>query len=67
MVVMTKMAFREDRLSEELTWTTMVLLLKGRGDYREIGLVEVIWNMSATILNNRLRAYISVHDYLHGF
>ena len=56
LVIMTQLAFREGHLPDDLTWTTMTLLEKGQGDYRGIGMVEMIYNMIATIINNRLRA-----------
>ena len=64
---MTQMAFQEGRLPSELTWTTMILLLKGRGGYRGVGLVEVIWKMITTIINTRLGVAISLHDAMYGF
>ena len=51
----------------ELTWTTTILLLKGYGYYRGILLVEVIGNMTTTIINNQLRTSIYLHDDLHMF
>ena len=39
---------------------------KGTGDYRVIGMVEVIWKITSIIINNRLRAAIYLHDDLHG-
>ena len=43
----------------------MVLILKGVGDYRGIGLVEVIWKAVAVIFNCRFTAAITYHDFLH--
>ena len=45
----------------------MVLIPKGKGDYRGIGLVEVMWKVVAVILNRRLTSSINFHDVLHGF
>ena len=45
----------------------MVLIPKGEGGYRGIGLVEVMWKAVAVILNRRFTASITYHDYLHGF
>ena len=45
----------------------MVLIPKGKKDYRGIGLVEVMWKLVAAILNLRLTASITYHDFLHGF
>ena len=45
----------------------MVLILKEKKYYRGIGLVEVMWKVVAAILNCRLTAFITFHDFLHGF
>ena len=45
----------------------MVLIPKRKRDYRGIGLVEVMWKLVAEILNHRLTASITYHDFLHGF
>ena len=45
----------------------MVLIPKGKGDYRGIVLMEVVWKVVAAILNFRLAASITYHDFLHGF
>ena len=67
MVEITQTAFREGKLSEEATWKTVVLIPKGKGGFRGIGLVEVTWKVVAVILHRRLTAGIKVHDALHGF
>ena len=43
--------FREGRLAEEATWKAVVLIPKGKNDYRGIVLVEVVWKVVAAILN----------------
>ena len=45
----------------------VVLILKGGGDYRGIGLVEVMWKAVAVILNHRFTTSITYHGSLHGF
>ena len=60
-------AFREVILVEEATWQAVVLIPKGGKDYHGIGLVEVMWKVVAEILNCRLTASITYHDFLHGF
>ena len=45
----------------------MVVVPKGKKDYRGIGLLEVMWKVVASILNLRLTASITYHDFLHGF
>ena len=41
-VELTQTAFRDGNLAEEATWQTVVLIPKGKGEFRGIGLVEVI-------------------------
>ena len=60
-------AFWDGELAEEVTWQAVVLIPKGRGDYRGTGLVEVMWKVVAVILNRRLTSSIAFHDVLHGF
>ena len=60
-------AFWDGELAEEVTCQAVVLILKGKGDYRGIGLVEVMWKVVAVILNRRLASSITFHDVLHGF
>ena len=64
---MTQTAFREGKLAEEATWQTVVLIPKGKGEFRGIGLVEVTWKVVAVILHRRLTAGIKLHDALHRF
>ena len=40
---------------------------QGKKDYHGIGLVDVIWKVVAEILNRRLTASITFHDFLYGF
>ena len=48
-------------------WKAVILLPKGGKYYQGIGLVEVMWKVVAEILNRRLTASITFHDFLHGF
>ena len=54
-------------MAEEATWKTVVLIPKGRKEYRGIGLVEVMWKVEAAILHRRLTTAITYHDFLHDF
>ena len=45
----------------------MVLIPKGKKDYLDIGLVEVMWEVVAAILNCRITASITYHNFLHEF
>ena len=59
--------FRDVDLAEEATWQVLVLIPKGKKDYRGINLVEVMWKLVAAILNHRFTASITYHEFLHGF
>ena len=59
-------AFQEGKLAEEAMWQAVVLITKGKIDYRRIGLVEVMCKVVAEILNCRITASITFHDFLHG-
>ena len=54
-------------LAEEAMWQAVVLITKGKKDYWGIGLVEVMWKVVADILNLRLTAFITFHNFLHCF
>ena len=54
-------------MSEEAMGQAVVLIPKGRGDYRGIGLMEVVWKVVEVINNQRLTASITYHEFLHGF
>ena len=45
----------------------MVLLPKGGGEFRRIGLVEVICKLCDSTMKNSLRYSIILHDVLYGF
>ena len=45
----------------------MVMIPKGKGEFRGIGLVEVTWKVIAVILHRRLTKGLQLHDALHGF
>ena len=46
--------------------TIVVLIPKGGGDYRGIGLLEVAWKAIEGVLDGRLKG-VALHDSLHGF
>ena len=49
-----------------MCWLITVLLPKGRGDYRGIGILEPLWKCIEILIDRRLQA-IEFHDSLHGF
>ena len=61
------MAFQDRVFAEEAPCRALFLILKGVGDNRVIGLVEVVWKAVELILNCRFTASITYHDSLHGF
>ena len=67
MVALVRANFGEGILAEEATWQATVLFPKDKGDYRGIGVMEVIWKVVAENLKFWLIAYITYHDFLHGF
>ena len=58
-VELVQTAFWEGELAEESTWQAVVLIPKGKRDYRGIGLVEVMWKVVAVILNRRFTSSIT--------
>ena len=66
-VDLVQLALREGNLAEEATWQAVVLIPKGKNDYRGIGLVGVMWKVVAVILNCRLTASITFHDFFVDF
>ena len=66
-VDLVQTAFRERDMAEESTRQAVVLIPKGKGDYRGIGLVEVMWKLVVVILNRRFTSSITFHDVFHVF
>ena len=59
MVELVQLAFQDGVITEEAAWKAVVLILKGGGEYRGIGLVEVIWKAVAVIINPHFTAAIT--------
>ena len=66
-VKLVQTAFQYGFLAEEATWQAVVLIPKGGGDYRSIGLVEVVRKAVVVIINRGFTTSITYHDSLHGF
>ena len=49
MVDLIQTAFQRGEMAEEALWQAVVLIPKGKKDYRGIGLVEVMWKVVASI------------------
>ena len=54
------------RLVVDSTWKDTVLILKGVGYYRGIGLVDFVWKVVTVILNLLFTEFIALYDVLHG-
>ena len=67
MLELIQAEFREGRFAEENTCQAVVLMPKGERDYRGIGLVDGMWKVVVAILNFRITASITYHNFLHGF
>ena len=52
-------------LPEQMNWVITVLIPKGGGDYRGIGLLEPIWKCTERVMDHRLDT-VTLHDSLHG-
>ena len=51
----------------QMLLTIIVLIPKGNsGDFRGIGLLEVIWKVIEKVIDTRLKC-VPLHDALHGF
>ena len=66
-MILVQRTFGDGTPPEELAWATMILILKGKGEFWGIGLVEVAWKFCATVVNCPLRRGVVLHDALHGF
>ena len=56
---LVQLAFREGVIPEDSACQSVFLIPKGVGNYRCIGLVEVIWKAVAVILDRRFTAAIT--------
>jgi hypothetical protein len=58
-------AWTHGAIPRQLLWIIVVLIPKGGGDYRGIGLLEPIWKCIKWVIDHRLDS-IELHDSLHG-
>ncbi len=52
-------------IPQQLGRVIVVLIPKGGGDYRGIGLLELIWKIIECVMDQGLNA-ITLHESLHG-
>jgi hypothetical protein len=50
----------------KMVWSLVVLLPKDSGGVHGIGLVEVIWKIISSVINQRLLNSVTFHNSLHG-
>jgi hypothetical protein len=53
------------RITLQLGWEVTVLIPKGGGDYRGIGLLEPMWKVIKRVIDHWLNV-VALHDSLHG-
>ena len=58
--------WHEGKIPRQLLWIVVVLIPKGGGGYRGIGLMEPMWKTLEVIMDRRLIAG-EFHECLHGF
>ena len=64
-VTLVQAVWTHGTIPRQLLWSIVVLIPKGGGDYRGIGLLEPIWKVLERIMGCWLDA-IKLHDCLHG-
>jgi hypothetical protein len=65
LVQLVQAIWDKGRIPTQLGWVITVLIPKGGGDYRGIGLLEPIWKVIKRVMDKRLEAIV-LHDSLHG-
>ena len=59
--------FRDGKVPVEIVWGKMVFIPKWKGDYRGIGLVEVLQKVCAGVVNCWIKSSVMLNDTIHGF
>ena len=67
MVRLLHVVFMDGTVLEEIDWETMVLLQKGKGSYRDIGIVELLCKLCSVVVNCSMKRSAVLHDTLHEF
>jgi hypothetical protein len=66
MVELVQHAFDTGEWPMELPWSVMVLIPKGSGGCRGIGLLEICWKVISKIMDLRMKQGIDFDDSIHG-
>ncbi len=64
-VALLQAVWERGSIPTQMTWMIIVLLPKGGGDYRGIGLLNPIWKVVEKVMVARL-SVIELHNCLHG-
>jgi hypothetical protein len=65
LVSLIQAIWTQGKILQQLTWVIVVLLPKGGGDYRGIGLLEPLWKVVERIMDRGLNT-LPLHEVLHG-
>ena len=61
-------SFKSGEMPKRLSQAIVVLIPKNEsGGYRGIGLLETLWKLITTIINQRIVSHVELHDSHHGF
>ena len=63
---MVQTVWKTGTIPQQMLWMVVVLIPKGKDDYRGIGLLDPIWKAIEVVMDNRLKC-LELHDCLHGF
>jgi pantothenate kinase-related protein Tda10 len=66
-VELIQYVFEKGEIPKEKAWSVLVLIPKGSGVCRGIGLQEIVWKLVSSIIDRRLKDKIEFRDALHGF
>jgi len=66
LVKLIQAIWEKGEIPTQMRWVIVILIPKGRGEFRGIGLLEPMWKVIENIMDGRLQA-IELHDCLHGF
>ncbi len=65
LVKLLQSVWDKGRIPPQLGWVITILIPKGGGGYRGIGLLEPIWKVIERVMDHHLKAII-LHDSLHS-
>ena len=66
-MILVQRTFGDRTPPTEFAWASMVLILKGKGEYWGIGIFEVACKVCAAVANFSLNCGVVLHEALHGF